>query len=55
MSKLKKDTVSKTISLPISYYAMMEEIKNKVGIENFEECIKYCTSKVYTQLGLGLP
>jgi len=55
MNKLKKDTVSKTISLPISYYAMMEEIKNKIGLDSFEDCIKHCTSKVYTQLGLGLP
>jgi len=51
----KKDAVSKTISLPISYYAMMEEIKQKKGIESFEECIKYCTSEIYTKLGLGLP
>jgi len=55
MIKSKKDSVSKTISLPISYYAMMEEIKRKEGIESFEECIKFCTSKVYTQMGLGTP
>jgi len=55
MIKSKKDSVSKTISLPISYFAMMEEIKNKQGIETFEDCIKFCTSRVYTQLGLGLP
>jgi len=52
---LKKDTVSKTISLPLSYYAMMEEIKQKKGIESFEKCIEFCVSEQYTKLGLGIP
>jgi len=52
---MKKDSVSKTISLPISYYAMMEEIKQKKGIESFEKCIEFCVSEQYTKLGLGIP
>jgi len=54
MIKSKKDLVSKTISLPISYYAMMQEIKNKKGIESFEKCIEFCVSEQYTKLGLGV-
>jgi len=52
---MKKDTVSKTISLPITYFAMMQELMNKKGIESFEKCIEDCVSRIYTQEGLGLP
>jgi len=52
---LKKDTVSKTISLPITYFAMMQEIMNKKGIDSFEKCIEWCVSRVYTVEGLGIP
>jgi len=52
---MKKEHVSKTISLPITYYAMMEEIKQKKGIETYEECIQHCVSRVYDLEGLGIP
>jgi len=49
------NTVNKTISLPITYFAMMEEIKKKKGIISFEKCIEHCVSRVYELEGLGLP
>jgi len=51
----RREKVNKTISLPISYYAMMEEIKQKIGIESYEKCIEHCVSKEYEKLGLGIP
>jgi len=51
---MKKQRVSKTISLPITHFAMMQEIMNKKGIESFEKCIEVCVSRVYTQEGLGI-
>jgi len=52
---MKKEHVSKTISLPISYYAMMEEIKQKKGIDSYEKCIEHCVSRVYELEHLGIP
>jgi len=51
----KKEMVSKTISLPITYYAMMEEIKQKKGIGTYEECIQHCISRVYELENIGIP
>jgi len=60
MNKLKermsrRSTVNKTLSLPITTFAMMEEICQKEGYQNYEECIVKVFSKHYQALGLGLP
>jgi len=52
---MKKPTVSKTISLPVTFFAMAQQIMDKKGMESFEECIGFCVSRIYTQEGFGIP
>lgn len=49
----KASNVSRTMTFPIAYYAMWEQIKQKQGLESYEQVIMVATSKLFTQLGMG--
>jgi len=51
----RRSIVSKTMCFPLATFAMIEELCNKSGYQNYEECITKILSKEYFKLGLGLP
>lgn len=51
----KASKVSKTMSFSLAYWAMFEQIKQKIGVQTYEEVIATACSKLFTQLGLGEP
>lgn len=49
----RRSTTSKTLSMPISFWAQCEEICQKVGFANYEECLAKTISERYVKEGLG--
>ncbi len=52
-STTKESKTSKTLSLPISTWAQMEQIRSKKGYKDFEETIIKIFSEQYVSLGFG--
>ena len=48
----KETKVAKTISVPISYWALLEQIRNKIGKKNANETLMYCIKEIGIEEGL---
>jgi hypothetical protein len=48
----KETKVAKTISIPISYWALLDQIKTKLGKKNANETLKYCIEQIGIEQGL---
>jgi len=48
----KETKVAKTISIPISYWALLDEIKTKLGKKNANETLLYCIEQIGVELEL---
>ena len=48
----KEIKVAKTISIPISYWALLDQIKTKLGKKNANETLKYCIEQIGIEEGL---
>ena len=48
----KETNVAKTISIPISYWALLDQIRNKLGKKNANEAIMYCIKEIGIEEGL---
>ena len=44
--------VAKTISIPISYWALLDQIKTKLEKKNANETLKYCIEQIGIEAGL---
>jgi len=42
----KETKVAKTISIPISYWALLDQVKNKLGKKNVNETLMYCIKEI---------
>jgi len=51
----KESTTSKTLSLPITTWAQLEQIRTAHRLKDFEHTIMRIASEEYTKLGFGLP
>ena len=48
----KETKVAKTISIPISYWALLDQVKNKLGKKNVNETLMYCIKQIGIEEGL---
>jgi hypothetical protein len=48
----KETKVAKTISIPISYWALVDQIKTKLGKKNANETLLYCIKQIGIEEGL---
>ena len=48
----KETKVAKTISIPISYWALLDQVRNKLGKKNANEIIMYCIKQIGIEEGL---
>jgi hypothetical protein len=48
----KETKVAKTISVPISYWALLEQIRNKIGKKNANETLMYCIKEIGIEEGI---
>ena len=48
----KETKVAKTLSIPISYWALLDQIRNKLGKKNANETLKYCIKQIGIEEGL---
>ena len=48
----KETKVAKTISIPISYWALLDQIKTKQEKKNANETLKYCIEQIGIEEGL---
>jgi len=48
----KETKVAKTISVPISYWALLDQIRNKIGKKNANETLQYCIKQIGIEEGL---
>ena len=48
----KETKVAKTISIPISYWTLLEEIRNKLEKKNANETLLYCIKQIGIEEGL---
>ena len=44
--------VHKTLTMPISFYALVEQIRHKQGTDTAEDAIKACVMQTARKLGL---
>jgi len=44
--------VHKTLTMPISFYALVEQIRSKQGMDTSEDVIKACVIQTARKLGL---
>jgi len=44
--------VAKTISIPISYWALLDQVRNRVGKKNANETLMYCIKQIGIEEGL---
>jgi len=47
--------VSKTLNMPLTFFAQLEEIRNKLGRSDFEDTLIIIVNDKYRELGFGLP
>jgi hypothetical protein len=43
---VKEIKVAKTISIPVSYWALLDQIKTKLAKKNANETLKYCIEQI---------
>ena len=48
----KEISAAKTISIPISYWALLDQVKNKLGKKNVNETLMYCIKEIGIEEGL---
>jgi len=48
----KETKVAKTISIPISYWALLDQVRNTTGKKNANETIMYCIKQIGIEEGL---
>jgi len=48
----KETKVAKTISIPISYWALLDQVRNITGKKNANETIMYCIKQIAIEEGL---
>ena len=48
----KETKVAKTISIPISYWALLDQVRNTIGKKNANETIMYCIKQIGIEEGL---
>jgi hypothetical protein len=48
----KEIKVAKTISIPVSYWTLVDQIKTKLGKKNANETLKYCIEQIGIEEGL---
>ena len=48
----KETKVAKTISIPISYWALLDQVRNKLGKKTENETIMYCIKEIAIEEGL---
>jgi len=48
----KEMNVAKTISIPISYWALLDQIKTKLKKKNANDTLKYCIKEIGIEEGL---
>ena len=48
----KETKVAKTISIPISYWALLDQVRNQLGKKNANETIMYCIKQIGIEEGL---
>ena len=48
----KETKVAKTISIPISYWALLDQLRTKLGKKNANESLKYCIKQIGIEEGL---
>jgi hypothetical protein len=48
----KETKVAKTISIPISYWALLDQIRNQLGKKNANDTIMYCIKEIGIEEGL---
>jgi hypothetical protein len=48
----KETKVAKTISIPISYWALLDQVRNKLGKKNANDTIMYCIKEIGIEEGL---
>ena len=51
-SAQKETKVAKTISIPISYWALLDQVRNITGKKNANETIMYCIKQIGIEEGL---
>ena len=51
-SAQKETKVAKTISIPISYWALLDQVRNILGKKNANETIMYCIKEIAIEEGL---
>jgi hypothetical protein len=44
--------VHKTLTMPISFYALVEQIRHKQGMDTAEDAIKACVMQTARKLGI---
>ena len=48
----KETKVAKTISIPVSYWALLDQVRNKLGKKNVNETLLYCIKQIAIEEGL---
>ena len=48
----KETKTAKTISIPISYWSLLDQVRNKLGKKNANETIMYCIKEIGIEEGL---
>ena len=48
----KETKVAKTISIPISYWALLDQVRNQLGKKNANETIMYCIKEIGIEEGI---
>ena len=48
----KETKVAKTISIPISYWALLDQVRNKLGKKNANQTLMYCIKEIAIEEGL---
>lgn len=48
----KETKVAKTISIPISYWALLDQVRNQLGKKNANETIMYCIKQIGIEEGI---
>jgi hypothetical protein len=48
----KETKVAKTISVPVSYWALLDQIKTKLGKKNANEALMHCIKEIGIEEGL---
>jgi hypothetical protein len=48
----KETKVAKTISIPISYWALLDLVRNKLAKKNANETLMYCIKEIGVEEGL---